>query len=456
MSWDPPARMRDHCRGRAALGLALLLACPALASSQPGSLPDSDPVGEFESPAADRILRARSQGALRDPAEALKAARSAVTDGDRSHAVWLFEQVMQRHPVVGDYAALLQARLLLEDGRSRWTARVTRQALRQHPRSPVRAALNVLLGNAEADQGHGEAALEAWRTALAESRDDDLRADVLLSIASQEERAGKDREAATTYTLIWYAHPATSEARVAAHRLGLLEELFEEPLRSASEWRRRGDRLFRHRLNEEALEAYARAFEIGLAGREAERARNQRAQTLFRLRRYSEAVEAFARLPQTGDIRIWHARALARADRVPEAIEAFEEMAASRSDRHGVRARYLAGVLLEGRGLDERADAHFRRVERSRRSGGLNEAAGWRLGWSAYRQGRYDQAVAHFDRLIEIKRRDPIGQLRPRYWRARAWEEGGNPEARAEFARLAGEFPLTYYGWRARSRSGGA
>ena len=454
MNWDPLARARKHCRGRAALGLALVLACPAAASSQPGSAPDPDQLGEFESPAADRILRARSQGVLGNPAAALKAAQNAVVDGDRSHAVWLFEQLVQRHPVVGDYAALLQARLLLEDGRSRWTARVARQALGQHPKSPVRAQLEVLLGNAEADQGHTEAALKAWRAALAESRDDDLRADVLLSIASQQERAGKDREAATTYTLIWYAHPATSEARVAAHRLGLLEELLEEPLRSASDWRRRGDRLFRHRRNEQALEAYARAFEIGLSGREAERARNQRAQTLFRLRRYSEAVEAFAQLPQSGDIRIWHARALARANRVPEAIEAFEQMASTRSDRHGVRARYLAGVLLEGRGLDERADAHFRRVERARRSGGLNEAAGWRLGWSAYRQGRYDEAVAHFGRLIEIKRRDPIGQLRPRYWRARAWEEGGNPEAQEEFARLASEFPLSYYGWRARGRSG--
>ena len=454
MSWDPLARWVAICPGGATLGLALLLACAGASAAQPGS--PQGPLGEFESPAADRILRARSQGALGNPAAALKAARTAVTRGDRSHAVWLFEQVVQRHPVVGDYAALLQAELLLEDGRSRWAAQVARQALGQHPKSPARAQLNVLLGNAEADQRRTEAALGAWRAALAESQDDDLRADVLLSIASQEERAGKDREAATTYTLIWYAHPATSEARIAAHRLGLLEELLEEPLRVASDWRRRGDRLFRHRLNEEALEAYERAFAIGLSGREAERARKQRAQTLFRLRRYPEAVEAFAALPQTGDILIWHARALARADRVPAAIEAFERMASTRSDRHGVRARYLAGVLLEGRGFNERADAHFGRVERSRRSGGLNEAAGWRLGWSAYRNGRYDEAVAHFDRLIEIKKRDPIGQLRPRYWRARAWEEAGNAEAPEEFARLAAEFPFTYYGWRARGRSGDA
>ena len=52
MNWDPLARTMKHCRGRAALGLALVLACPAAASSQPGSTPDSDRLGEFASPAA--------------------------------------------------------------------------------------------------------------------------------------------------------------------------------------------------------------------------------------------------------------------------------------------------------------------------------------------------------------------------------------------------------------------
>jgi len=411
---------------------------------------------EIEGPAADRILRTRSQALLGDPAAALKAARRAIENRDRSHAIWLFEQVIARHDVVADYASLLQARLLLEDGRSAWTAQVAEEALRRHANSPVRAELYVLLGNARADQRDTEAALAAWRAALAESRDETLRANVLLSIASQEERAGQDREAATTYTLIWYAHPATPEAQVAAHRLALLEELLGESRRNATDWRRRGDRLYRHRQNEEALEAYDHALALGLVGREAERARQQRAQTLFRLRRYPQAVKAFEQFPRKGDIAIWHARSLARADRVPEAIAAFERMAKGKSDRHAVRARYLAGVLLEGRNFTDRANAHFRKVERARRSGGLNEAAGWRLGWSAYREARYEEAIGHFDRLIENKKRDPIGQLRPRYWRARALEQGGEqPRAQTEFAALAGEFPLTYYGWRARDRTGG-
>jgi soluble lytic murein transglycosylase len=442
-------------RGTLLLGLLLGLGPWAHASPRLDLPPDSAQLSEREGPAADRVLRARSQALLSNPASALNAARQAIADRDRSHAVWLFEQVIERHPIVADHAAFLQARLLLEDGRSRWSARVAEAALARFPNSPIRADLFVQLGNARANQRDSEAALTAWRSALSESREGDLRASALLSIASLEERAGRDSDAATTYTLIWYAHPTTREAEIAAHRLELLEELLEQPLRDATDWRRRADRLYRKRQNEEALAAYERALELGLVGREAGRAQQQRAQTLFRLRRYPEAVKAFEELPQSSEIALWHARSLARADRVPEAIAEFEKMADGPSTRHSVRARYLAAVLLEGRSFADRADAHFRKVEAARRSGGLNEAAGWRLGWSAYRQGRYSEAVGYFDRLIKSKKRDPIGQLRARYWRARAWEEGGGGDAPAEFAAMATEFPLSYYGWRSRDRTQG-
>ena len=437
------------------LGLGAALVSPVAASPRPGAPLGSGERSEIEGPAADRVLRARSQALLGDPAAALKAALQAIQDRDRSHAVWLFEQVIERHPIVGDHAALLQAQLLVEDGRNAWAARVAEDALRRYPNSPVRPEIHVLLGDARADQHASEGALAAWRAALAESHDDGLRANVLLSIASQEERAGKDRDAATTYTLIWYAHPATPEAQVAAHRLELLEELLGKSLRSATDWRRRGDRLYRELENQDALEAYDRALAVGLSGREAERARTQRAKTLFRLRRYPEAVLAFESIPQTGEIEIWRARSMARADRVPEAIEAFETLAKGKPTQHAIRARYLAGILLEGRSFNVRADAHFRAVESARRSAGFNEAAGWRLGWSAYRQGRYEEAVGYFDRLIASKKGDPIGQLRPRYWRARALEKGGTGDPQREFAALATEFPLSYYGWRSRDRTGG-
>jgi soluble lytic murein transglycosylase len=51
--------------------------------------------------------------------------------------------------------------------------------------------------------------------------------------------------------------------------------------------------------------------------------------------------------------------------------------------------------------------------------------------------------------------RDPIDQLRPRYWHARALEAANRPEeAKVTLEALAEEYPLAYYGWRARERTG--
>jgi soluble lytic murein transglycosylase len=85
-------------------------------------------------------------------------------------------------------------------------------------------------------------------------------------------------------------------------------------------------------------------------------------------------------------------------------------------------------------------------------------AAVWRLGWSAFREGRYVEASGYFERLIgehEIPdtSRDALSRLRPRYWRARALETRGDARATSEFEALARHFPMSYYGWRAAKRT---
>jgi soluble lytic murein transglycosylase len=277
---------------------------------------------------------------------------------------------------------------------------------------------------------------------------------VLLSIAAAQEQQGLDDDAATTYKLLWYAHPATDEARIATHRLDILEEFLGESQRDGSTWRRRGDRLFRKRDNEGALQAYDTAIDLGLSASELRRAQRQRAQALFRMRNYPEAVKAFSALSQQDDVPIWRARSLARAGEVPRAIDEFERMAGSKRNANGVRARYLAALLLDGRGFVERADAHYRAVAQQSASTSMGHAAAWRLGWTHYKQGQWAEAIDFFDGLIHSKRKEPIDQLRSRYWRARALEKMGDLEAAAEFRVIAQEYPFSYYGWRALDRAG--
>ncbi|MDG2049297.1 MAG: tetratricopeptide repeat protein [Myxococcota bacterium] len=418
------------------------------------SKPDLDLGGARHSPEADRVLRERTRPLLTNPAKSLRAAREAIAEGDRSHAVWILAQVAQRHPTVGDYAALMQVEVLVESGHSEAAVGVARSALLRQPDSRLRPRIHELLGRALYDTGNTEGAHAAWRAALDHSRDDSLRARVLLAIAMSEEEQGLTPEAATTYKLIWYAHPASEQARVAEHRLEVIEDYLGEPLRSGTDWRRRGDHLFRARQNEEALAAFQNARTLGLRGGESRRNERQIARTLFRLRRYPEATEAFAVLPQTEDVPIWRARSMARSGQVFEAIEEFERLADSNVNRQGIRARFLAGLLLDGRGHNARAEAHYRQVARSGQRAGLSDAAAWRLGWGAYRAGDYERANLYFDQLVRQKEGDPIGQLRPRYWHARALEHRGDARSLTEFSEIARDYPLSYYGWRARSRIG--
>jgi soluble lytic murein transglycosylase len=402
---------------------------------------------------ADRILRAQSEAVLGDPAALLRAAIEAVVQEDFSHADWLYAQVGARHPVVGDHAGLLRARLQLNTGRADEALQIASNTLSAYTSSPLRAALHQLVGEARVARRDESGAREAWAAALSETEDDDQRAALLRRVARSEERSGEDRAAGITWRLLWYSQPDSEESKQASHRLDVIEAHLGEPLRRAADWRRRGDRLFRSRMNDEALEAYDKALELGVSKSEKRRTQKQRAQTLFRMRRYPEAVTAFEALPQTGDTPIWLARSMARADRVPESIAAFEKMA-KKSGPNRLRAHYLAALLLDGRDRDEEARAHFKILAEDRSKGGMTQAALWRLGWSDYRFGRFEKAAKRFEDLAAATDH-PVDRLRPLYWRARALEASGNTtEAETLFTSLATHYPLAYYGWRSRERIG--
>ena len=413
----------------------------------------SPTVAALPTPPADRVLRQQSESLLGDPAALLRAARVAIEQEDDAHADWLFAQVAQRHPIVGDHAGLRRARLQLSKGRSAEAREIATATLQAFPDSPLAADLHRVVGDTLIAERDEIGAREAYAAALSATDDEDVRSALLRLVARSEERSGEDRAAGITWRLLWYAHPASEEAQQASHRLDVIDAHLGEELRRASDWRRRGDRLFRGRLNDEALEAYDRALEMGLSDSEARRTRKQRAHTLFRMRRYPEALAAFEALPQTGDTPIWRARSLARADRVPESIEAFEKIA-RKGGTHRMRAHYLAALLLDGRDRDVEARRHFTVLADDPAQGSLAQAALWRLGWSDYRKGEYARAAERFERLAEATAH-PIDRLRPLYWRARAIEaiDREDPErARALFGELAESYPLSYYGWRARER----
>ncbi len=383
-----------------------------------------------------------------DPAEAL---RQAMATTSPIVAAEQFEAVSRKFPIIADHASLLRVRRLMEAGFHTRAATAAVGALERYDKTPLRADFYEILGHCRAALSDEYGAREAWTLGIRATRHDERQAVLRLLVATSLERSELPNDALAIYTQLWTQHATSDQAKVAEERLDALEKAPGATPRSASAWRKRADQLFRKRHNAGALPAYDRALAGKLKESESNRAQKQRAHTLFRMRKYPEAVEAFSALPQKDDVPLWRARSLARSGEVTRAVDEFEVLAKKSKGELSVRATYLAGLLLDGRGFSDRAEEHFTWVSRSRVTAGLGNAALWRLGWAAFRAGNESRALGHFEQLLEVET-DVIGRLRTRYWRARVLERLGNAAANGEFTAMANDFPFSYYGWRSRDR----
>jgi soluble lytic murein transglycosylase len=140
------------------------------------------------------------------------------------------------------------------------------------------------------------------------------------------------------------------------------------------------------------------------------------------------------------------ARAQARRGAVEESIVALEALGAEPHGETSAWARYLAGLLHAGRGRGERARERFASVVDDPSAGDdIAIDALWQLGWSAWLASDEAQAQRRMAALA-ARQSDPLERLAARYWEARA--RGGEAGAQA-LAAIAGEYPFSYYGWRA-------
>ncbi len=437
VSYTRPVVVRGASRRRVWLGrwLAAAVACAAVAAAGPVA----------SVPALPYTPLSESPGAL------LRSAVEAEQAGELSRAERLLRRVAERHRVVADHADLLHMRLLV--GAGRLEDAVALEASWEHSESPLNPEFLTLLGDAHAGLGDEIAARSAWEFARLETQDSDRLAALHLASARSYERSGELATAAGSYLRIWTAYPLSDEAVQAEERLDALSRELDQVFRSGLAWRRRGDALYRKHDNEAALRAYERALQAGeLSAAQRDRALRQRAGTLFRLRRYPDAVAAYAALPQDAEARIQRARAMARAGRVEKGAAELEALGRSLRGRQAARAKFLAALLWEGEEDEARARRLFAEVVRLRPRSSYARESVWRLGWAAYREARFGQAVDFF-RELERLEESPIAALRPRYWGARASQRAGLDGGGAELTRIALDYPFSYYGWRASARA---
>jgi soluble lytic murein transglycosylase len=402
--------------------------------------------GAFAAPEGPAALA----GPIARPGPALARAVRDIEAGRSEEAQNLLLAIREQHPIVGDYADLLHVRLLVEAERYDEAIALRDTATADGPLT--RVELLDLVGQAHAALGEEEPARELWERAADATPSRERAATLHTTIAESFLRSDNLEGAAKTYRRIWIRYPELPASAAAERGLDTLEPELGRTLRDAASTLSRADKLYGRYRNEPALAAYDRAIALGLSSAKRKRAEEGRAAALFRLRRYPEAALAYSGLPSTEKREIQRARAHARAGDVPRGARELEILGRGSRTAQGTRALLISALLWDGEDAHERATRLFRMViERAPRS----EAAGvalWQLGWGAFRDGRYAEARGHFDALASNES-DAVAALRPRYWSLRAQERSGDVDVAFGYAQLAREFPLTYYGWRARKRS---
>jgi soluble lytic murein transglycosylase len=400
-----------------------------------------------------RALEAPLSVPAREAASALRAGDAARAKGAHAEAARRFEEAAAREPAVAAVARRLAAESWLAAGRPAEAEAGARAALAAPAPAPLAAALLDLVAQARSRVGDEAGAGAAWREALARGPDPEARETMRLALAASLDRAGAHEEAARTLVAVWREAPERPEAEEAGRRLEGLEARLGAALRSAGDQLQRADRLFEKQHSEAALASYDAALAGALAPPARDRARARRAHCLFRLRRYPEAETAFAALAPDPEARVWSARAQARAGAVEEATAALEQIGAEPLGETAAWARYLAGLLHEGRGRHARARALWASVAREPGSPKLAADATWRLAWTAYLARDTEEARERFLAYAKLAS-DPTDRLAARYWAARALEPSDAAAARTELGAVAREAPLGYYGWRAHLRAG--
>ncbi len=280
-----------------------------------------------------------------------------------------------------------------------------------------------------------------------------------LGIAADE--AGQPARSVEALRRVYYDYPTTTEAAIAAAMLD--KQDVEADVALAPKELARAEALFRVRRWDAARDSYEAVRPL-VSGTERARVEMRLAACDVGQGKFREGRDRLTPLLNgpVGEEASFHyvvaVRGLKLEDEHIKLSRAFVTRYPSSPFADEVLNNLASAYLIDDE--DEQADGVFREVVEKFPTGRFAERAAWKAGWWAYRQGRFKDAGAYFDRGAA---QFPRSDYRPSwlYWSGRASLQAGDVETGVARLRLtATDYHNSYYGRLAvknlASRRGGA
>ncbi|OFW33064.1 MAG: hypothetical protein A3G76_12485 [Acidobacteria bacterium RIFCSPLOWO2_12_FULL_65_11] len=402
-------------------------------------------------------------GARRAPAPAqmeLVSAIRLVSAGNFTKALPVLSQASLREGPLGGYAEYYKGLAELRLGRLS-DARRTFQALAAAARAGYLAEAGPLR-DAEAAEtlGDQDAAL-AILDRLSNARTAAAPDDILMRLGKAAKAVGDQDRAAAAFSRVYFEFPLGDRAAEAAAELEQMPG-FDSLAPRTDRLRQqlgRAEQLFAAKRYAEARQAFA-SVRISTSGEDRDLVNLRVAECDYYLKRLRASRDVtrlyLAKAPRQAEAMFYHALAI----RGLGGREGYFRLMRRLADEFPMGSwaeealNSLATNFIQ-QDDDASADETFREMYTKFPAGRYAERAAWKIGWQAYKEGRYAETASTFEgaawRFARSDYRPPW-----LYWAARAHELNGESSlAAARYTLVVADYQHSYYGRLALSRLGG-